>query len=132
MTTIITDGKSQEWQDSADLLRILSPLQSNRLKGPLPYKEILGDKQSACSIYRASPRKGTVVEDWHYDIDEFIYFLKGRMRVEDYDDGKTHIAKEGDLLLHKKGSRLKQIFEEDCETICWVVPKYDPSQDLPL
>ena len=90
-----------------------SPQQSERTKGPLPYKEILGDKQSACTIFFGSPSKGTVL-DWHHDADEFIYFLKGRMRVEDYDDGKTHIAKKGDLLFHKKESRLKQIFEEDC------------------
>ena len=73
MTTIITDGKSQELQDWADK----SSKQSERTKGPLPYREIFGDKQSACSIYRASPRKGTVVENWHYDIDEFIYFFEG-------------------------------------------------------
>ena len=126
MTTIITDGKSQEWQDWADK----SPLQSNRLKEPLPYKEIIGDKQSACSIYFGSPRKGTVT-DVHADVDEFIYFLKGRMKVEDYDDGKTYIAQKGNLLYHKRGSEVKQTFEEDCETICWIVPKWSPSVELP-
>ena len=128
MTTIVTDGKSEEWVDSRDF----SPEQRKRTKGgELLFKMVFNDEQSGCTVFFGNPRKGMEV-DWHHDADEFIYFLKGRMRVEDYDDGKTHIAKKGDLLFHKKGSRLKQIFEEDCETIAWVVPKYEPSQDLPL
>ena len=126
MTTIVTDGKSQEWQD----WRTVSPKQGERTEGQLLFKEVMGDEQSACTVLFGSPSKGTVVENWHYDVDEFIYFLKGRMKVEDYDDGKTHIAKAGDLLYHKRGSRLKQIFEEDCQTICWLIPKWSPSAEL--
>ncbi len=128
MTTIVTDGKSQEWQDWRDV----SPQQSEKVKGAMPYKDLLGDKSSVYSAHLGFAKKGTVVDWDRYDIDEFIYLLKGRLKIEDYDDRKTYIAKPGDFLFHKRGSHLKQTFEEDCETFVIFTPKYDPSMDLPL
>ena len=127
MTTMVTDGKSVEWQHWGDFS---SPEQHKRTKGQLIGKDLFGDKLPDYTVGFGRPRKGVEI-DWHHDGDEFIYLIKGRLRIEDYDDGKTHIVKAGDLLFHKKGSRLKQIFEEDCEALVIAVPKFDPSVELP-
>ena len=68
--------------------------------------------------------------DWdRYDLDEFLYLLKGRMKVEDYDEGRTYITEPGDFTYIKRGSKVKQTFEEESETFAVLVPKYDPSME---
>ena len=127
MPVIVMDTKSQEWQD----WRGVSLRQSERVTGQLLYKDLLGDKASDYSVFIGRHIKGTAV-DWHHGGDELLYILTGRVKIEDYDVGKTYIVKAGDLYLIKGGSKAKQTYEEDCDSFSVCIPKYDPSQDLPL
>ena len=125
MTTIVTDGKSQEWQNWEDDVSH----QSGRVKGQVHIKDLLGDKSPDYSGYLGKQSKGTALDWDRYDLDEFLYLLKGRMKVEDYDEGRTYIAEPGDFTYIKRGSKVKQTFEEDSETFAVLVPKYDPSME---
>ena len=127
MTTIVTDGKSQEWQNWRDVSQ-----QSTRVKGQLHWKDLLFDKSPDYNAGFGKQSKGAMVDWDRYDLDEFLYFLKGRMTLEDYDDGKTYIVKPGDFVHIKRGSKLKQIANEDCEMFFVIHPKYDPSMEPPL
>ena len=127
MTPIVISGKSPEWQD----WRGVSVAQGERVQGQLLYKDLWGDKTPDYSAFIGSHSKGTAV-DWHHGGDEILYILTGRVKVEDYDVGKTYIIKPGDLYLIKGGSKVKQTYEEDCDSLSICIPKYDPSQDLPL
>ena len=124
MTTIVTDGKSQEWQNWEDVSQ-----QSGIVKGQVHVKDLLGDKSPDYTVAFAKKSKGAV-EDWdRYDLDEFLYLFKGRVKVEDYDEGKTYIAEPGDFTYIKRGSKVKQTIEEESETFTVLVPKYDPSME---
>ena len=124
MTTIVTDGISQEWQDWEDASQ-----QGGHVKGQINWKDLLHDKSPDYSAGFAKQSKGTVVDWDRFEIDEFLYLLKGRMKAEDYDDGTTYMAKPGDFTYIKRGSKVKQTFEEESETFFVLVPKYDPSME---
>ena len=113
-----------------DAVRLFQPSRKLRMQQLLYSlgKDLL-DKSPDYNAGFLKQSKGAVADWDRWDFDEFIYYLKGRMKVEDYDDGKTYIVKKGDFVHIKRGSKLKQIFEEDCEAFFVMAPKWGLSME---
>ena len=111
MTVIVTEGKSREFLE----------MTHKRASKPLLYSDSHKNILEKASIGVVKFSEGTVV-DWHDPLDEFLYILKGTLRVES--EGKTHIAKEGDSVLITRMSKAKMA-SEGVEALYVMFPKLD-------
>ena len=83
--------------------------------------DIFGDMAGAtASIGRFKFDKGFVLADWTFTYDEFQYIIKGSEKIET--EGKTIVAREGDIVHVQKGTVGTVSTDEDCELILIIMP----------
>ena len=101
-------------------------LESAELKGIVDVEKIWGNdifqkKEGAtASIGRYKFGPGFVLADWTFTYDEFQYIVKGSEKIET--EGKTIIAREGDIVHVQKGTVGTLSSDEGCELILIIMP----------
>jgi ethanolamine utilization protein EutQ (cupin superfamily) len=101
-------------------------LESAELKGIVDVEKLWGNdilqnmEGATASIGRYKFGAGFVLPDWTFTYDEFQYILKGSEKIET--EGKTIVAREGDIVHVQKGTVGTLSSDEGCELVLIIMP----------